>query len=136
MGFERLVIYLTGVDKYVYSDTDSIHCLFDVEELDKGVFKFLDEDKELNDIIDIDDYRLGAWKIESRYKRGKYIRQKCYIELGYEDKLNVVVAGLPKSLSHKINFDNFNSELSVDGKLTFKHTKGGVVLVETTFSIK
>ena len=125
-----------GVDKYVYSDTDSIHCLFDVEEIDKGVFKFLEEDKELNDIIDIDDYRLGAWKIESRYKRGKYIRQKCYIELGYEDKLNVVVAGLPKSLSHKITFDNFNNELSVGGKLTFKHTKGGIVLVETTFSIK
>ena len=123
-------------DKYVYSDTDSIHCLFDVEELEKGVFKFLDKDKELNDIIDIDDYRLGAWKIESRYSRGKYIRQKCYIELGYDDKLNVVIAGLPKSLSHKINFENFNNELSVGGKLTFKHTKGGIVLVETTFSIK
>ena len=123
-------------DKYVYSDTDSIHCLFDVEEVEKGVYKFLEKDKELNDIIDIDDYRLGAWKIESRYQMGKYIRQKCYIELGYDDKLNVVVAGLPKRLAYKVNFDNFNSELSIDGKLTYKHTKGGIVLVETTFSIK
>lgn len=125
-----------GVDRYVYSDTDSIHCLFNVEEIEDGVYKFTDEDKELNDIIDIDDYRLGAWKIESRYLKGKYIRQKCYIELGYDDKLNVVVAGLPKKLAHKVNFNNFNSELSVGGKLTFKHTKGGIVLVETTFSIK
>lgn len=127
-------------DRYVYSDTDSIHCLFEVEEIEKGVYKFKDEDKELNDIIDIDDYRLGAWKIESTYIKGKYIRQKCYIELGFDndnkEKLNVVVAGLPKKLSHKVNFDNFNSDLSVDGKLTFKHTKGGIVLVETTFSIK
>ena len=125
-----------GVDKYIYSDTDSIHCLFDVDEIEDGVFKFKEEDKELNDIIDIDDYRLGAWKIESKYVKGKYIRQKCYIELGYDDKLNVVVAGLPKKLAHKVNFDNFNENLSVGGKLTFKHTKGGIVLVETTFTIK
>ncbi len=129
-----------GVDKYVYSDTDSIHTLFEVDDLGNGSYKFKDEDNELNDIIDIDDYRLGAWKIESTYIRGKYIRQKCYIELGLnennEEKLNVVVAGLPKKLAYKVNFDNFNNELSVGGKLTFKHTKGGIVLVETTFSIK
>lgn len=34
-----------GVDKYVYSDTDSIHCLFENSD-------------ELKDIVDIDDYRL------------------------------------------------------------------------------
>ena len=125
-----------GEDYYIYSDTDSIHCLLDVEEIEDGVFKFTEKDEELNDIIDIDDYRLGAWKIESRYLAGKYIRQKCYIEMGYNDKLNVVIAGLPKKLAHKVNFENFNSDLSVGGKLTFKHTKGGIVLVETTFSIK
>ena len=60
-----------GKDLYVYSDTDSIHCLITDEE-------------ELKDIIDIDDYKLGAWKVESKFKRGKYLRQKCYIELGYD----------------------------------------------------
>lgn len=34
-----------GVDLYVYSDTDSIHCLFDNGD-------------ELKDIIEIDDYKL------------------------------------------------------------------------------
>ena len=125
-----------GEDYYIYSDTDSIHCLLEVDEIEKGVYKLKEKDKELEGLIDIDDYRLGAWKIESKYIKGKYLRQKCYLELGYDDKLNVVVAGLPKSLSHKISFDNFNTDLSVGGKLTFKHTKGGVVLVETTFSIK
>ena len=82
-------------DLYVYSDTDSIHCLFR-------------DDSELKDIIEIDDYRLGAWKLESTFKRAKYIRQKCYIELGEDDKLNVTVAGLPKKLGDVITFDNFN----------------------------
>lgn len=123
-----------GKDLYVYSDTDSIH-LLEVNE------------KELEDIIDIDDYRLGAWKLESKFKKGKYIRQKCYIELGYDDVLNVTVAGLPKKLAPLINFDNFNIGFTTENipdekinetgkKLTFKHVKGGVLLVDTEFSIK
>ena len=116
-------------DLYVYSDTDSIHCLFK-------------DDNELKNIIEIDDYKLGAWKLESRFKRGKYLRQKCYIELGYDDKLNVTVAGLPKKLGKLINFDNFEVGFTTEGmnieekKLTYKHVKGGVMLVNTDFTIK
>ena len=116
-------------DLYVYSDTDSIHCLFP-------------DDSELKDIIDIDDYKLGAWKLESTFIKGKYIRQKCYIELGGNDKLNVTVAGLPKKLGKYITFDNFNKGFTTenidatDKKLTYKHVKGGVMLVETDFTIK
>ena len=123
-----------GKDLYVYSDTDSIH-LLEINE------------KELEDIIDIDDYKLGAWKLESKFKRGKYIRQKCYIELGFDDILNVTVAGLPKKLAPLINFYNFNIGFTTETipdekinetgkKLTFKHVKGGVLLVDTEFSIK
>lgn len=116
-------------DLYVYSDTDSIHCLFD-------------NDDELKDIIDIDDYKLGAWKLESKFIKGKYLRQKCYIELGYDDKLNVTVAGLPKKLGKYITFENFNIGFTTENmnieekKLTFKHVKGGVLLVDTDFTIK
>ena len=116
-------------DYYIYSDTDSIHLLY------------LNED-ELKQFVDIDDYRLGAWKIESRFTRGKYIRQKCYVE-EYDDKLNVTVAGLPKKLGKYINFDNFErglelleSDSEIEHKLTFKHVKGGVLLVDTDFTIK
>ena len=116
-------------DLYVYSDTDSIHCLFE-------------NDEELKNIIEIDDYKLGAWKLESKFKRGKYLRQKCYIELGFDDKMNVTVAGLPKKLGNLITFDNFNIGFTTENintdnkKLTFKHVKGGVLLVDTEFSIK
>ena len=116
-------------DLYVYSDTDSIHCLFP-------------DGKELENIIEIDDYKLGAWKEESKFKRGKYIRQKCYIELGFDEKMNVTVAGLPKKLGNLITFENFNVGFTTENidtdtkKLTYKHVKGGVLLVDTEFSIK
>ena len=118
-----------GTDLYVYSDTDSIHCLFK-------------DDAELKDIIEIDDYRLGAWKLESTFVRGKYLRQKCYIELGYDDKMNVTVAGLPKKLGNLITFENFDLGFTTENmeidekKLTYKHVKGGVMLVNTDFSIR
>lgn len=118
-----------GKDLYVYSDTDSIHCLFD-------------ETEDLSSVLDIDDYRLGAWKLESKFKRGKYLRQKCYIELGYDEKMNVTVAGLPKKLGNLITFDNFEIGFTTENidtenkKLTYKHVKGGVLLVDTDFSIK
>ena len=116
-------------DYYIYSDTDSIHLLNIDEEI-------------LKEFVDIDDYRLGAWKLESTFTRGKYLRQKCYIEEN-EDELNVTVAGLPKSLGKYITFDNFDVGMSIlatdeelDHKLTFKHVKGGVLLVDTDFTIK
>ena len=39
-----------GIDKYIYSDTDSIHTTLSIEELKQ--------------FCDIDDVRLGAWKCE------------------------------------------------------------------------
>lgn len=121
-----------GVDKYVYSDTDSIHCLFSKED-----------EKELKQIIDIDDYILGFWKLESEFKKGKFLRQKCYIEEDYSGNINTTIAGLPKNLGKYINFDNFKigfeikkEDMLKEHKLTFKHVKGGVILVNTDFSIK
>ena len=119
-----------GKDYYIYSDTDSIHMLSLPEE-------------ELRSFVDIDDFILGYWKLESKFKRGKFIRQKCYIEEDYEGKLNVTVAGLPKRLGKYVTFDNFKvgfsllaSDTSIDHKLTYKHVDGGVMLVETDFTIK
>lgn len=115
-------------DYYIYSDTDSIH------------LKYIDPE-ELANIIEIDDYKLGAWKVESEFIRGKYLRQKCYIEESPTGEMNVTVAGLPKKLSKLVNFDNFEEGFTTEGmegekKLTYKHVKGGVLLVETEFTIK
>lgn len=142
-----------GKDYYIYSDTDSIHCLK------------LDEE-ELKQFINIDDFALGAYKVESTFDKARFIRQKCYIELSqitkeqydelldkkasvYEDDgsyylVNSTIAGMPKRLGKYVNLDNFVSGFSIkadddnydEKKLTYKHVKGGVILVPTDFTIK
>ena len=141
-----------GEDFYLYSDTDSVHMLVRNEQEDV---------KELSKIVDIDDYKLGAWKLESRFVRGKYIRAKTYIEEDETGEINTTMAGFPKCLSPIINFDNFvvgftTAGLSIEKleemarkngateaeieklhpKLNYKYVKGGVVLVEDEFTIK
>ena len=120
-----------GKDYYIYSDTDSIHCL-----------KLSDD--ELKQFMQIDDFMLGAYKVESTFERAKFIRQKCYIEIDKEGKVNSTIAGMPKRLGKYVNLDNFESGFSIkaddpdyeDKKLTYKHVKGGVILVPTDFTIK
>ena len=120
-----------GKDYYLYSDTDSIHCLKLSEE-------------ELAQFMRLDDFELGAYKVESTFERAKFIRQKCYIEIGYDGKVNSTIAGMPKRLGKYVNLDNFESGFSIkvddpdyeDKKLTYKHVKGGVILVPTDFTIK
>ena len=120
-----------GFDAVVYADTDSLHCLLSPDDV-----------TELSKTLEIDDYKLGAWKLESTFKKGKYLRQKCYIEQDSDDKINVTVAGLPKRMGKYITFDNFKIGFSTVGmkidtpKLSYKHVDGGVLLVETDFSIK
>ena len=141
-----------GEDYYIYSDTDSIH------------FRVQDEESDIEDlkkILIIDDYKLGAWKPESSFQRGAYIRQKCYIEESYDGKLNVVIAGFPKNLAPLMTFDNFKIGFTTEGltlddmikqahkngasleeisrihhKLRYKRVKGGVILEDTPFTLK
>lgn len=125
-----------GKDLYTYSDTDSIHILLDENEVEN-----------LKQFLDIDDYKIGALKLESKFRRAKYLRQKCYIEDEFDEKINdyklkVTVAGFPKKLSNLINFKNFKVGFTTEGmnikkkKLTYKHVCGGVLLVNTDFTIK
>ena len=126
---------IKGYDAYCYSDTDSIHCLLEPKDLE-----------QLKDKLRIDPYELGAWDMETTWTRGRFLRQKCYIE-EIDGKINATVAGMPKKLSHLITFENFNigfttenftdEEIGEKGrKLKYVHTDGGVVLMPTEFSIK
>lgn len=126
-----------GYDAYVYSDTDSMKILLDKEDLDK-----------LSDVLEIDDYKLGAWAFEEEWQAGKWIRQKCYIEQMMDGSISATVAGLPKRLAPLLNFDNFRigfttAELDPQKvkelggyKLRYKHVDGGVILEDTDFTIK
>lgn len=123
--------------QFIYADTDSLH-------LDSPNF-------ELPEGLDIDPYKLGAWKYESRFsdkgqKEGcgaKYLRQKCYIENSTEDiesdnpdyELKITVAGMPVECYPQVTFDNFKIGASYHGKKTPKTVAGGTVLVDTDFTI-
>lgn len=110
-----------GVDMYCYSDTDSIHTILPIEELVQ--------------FCEIDDVELGKWKHESHFTRAKFIRQKTYLE-EIEGEIQITCAGMPQRCYDQVTWDNFKEGLKVDGKLTFTHVKGGVILKETEFTIK
>lgn len=69
-----------GADRggFIYADTDSIHCNMDFS-LVKGVR--------------VDNYDLGAWKRESEWDYGIFVRQKTYIEHIVKDGDKDVVPG-------------------------------------------
>lgn len=123
--------------QFIYADTDSLH-------LDAPNF-------QLPEGLDIDPYKLGAWKYESRFSDkgqkegcgGKYLRQKCYIENSTEDvtsdnpeyKLKITVAGMPSECYSQVTFDNFNIGASYHGKKMPKTVSGGTVLIDSDFTI-
>lgn len=51
-------------DRFIYADTDSLHL--------KGT--------DFPEGIEIDSYKLGAWKVESQFYKARFLRQKTYIE--------------------------------------------------------
>ena len=50
--------------------------------------------------------------------------------------MNIVCAGMPKTCYPYVTFENFKKGLTVPGKLTYKHLKGGVKLIPIDFTIK
>lgn len=121
-------------DRFLYADTDSIHLIG-------------------NEIpgIPIDDVELGYFKLESTFKRAKYIRAKTYIEEEEKRKeftyggvkyvlvrpyLNIKCAGMPANLKEIVTFDSFEKGLTLTGKLMPKKYVGGVILEDAPFTIK
>lgn len=106
-------------DRFVYCDTDSLHLI----------------GTEVPD-IPIDDSKLGYYKCESIFTNGKYLRPKTYIET-IDGELSVKCCGMNKNIAEtKVTYDNFKEGEVFDGKLQPKIIAGGVVLKETTFTIK
>lgn len=107
-------------ERFIYADTDSIHLI----------------GKEVP-AIEIHDTKLGAWKHEGNFTKAKFIRAKTYMEL-YEgcEKPEVKCAGLPDICKKDVTFENFKKGAKFYGKLAPKTVEGGVILIETEFTIK
>ena len=116
-----------GIDKYIYSDTDSISTTLTIDEVKQ--------------FCEIDDFELGKWAHENTFENAKFIRQKTYLKLIYdekekENKVHITCAGMPKSCYDFVTWENFKEGFTCGGKLMYKHVIGGVKLVETEFTIK
>lgn len=130
-------------DRFIYADTDSLHLT--------GL--------ELPSGIEIDKVKLGAWKHELNFRRARFVRQKTYmeqIELSSKDykklemkekrktevingkrfQWKVTCAGMPEKLHEQVDFSNFHEGSSYEGKLRPVHCVGGVVLMNTDFTIR
>lgn len=132
--------------QFVYADTDSLHCVSD--------------DFAAPDGLDVDKYRLGAWKHEGNFDKAKFLRSKCYMERlivdektfnegrsgnhpylykrmkgGYREQ-KITVAGMPEECYNEVTFDNFRIGARYEGKKTPETVPGGVVLTNIDFTIK
>lgn len=108
-------------DRYLYSDTDSLHL--------RGW--------DMPDGIKIDANELGAWKIERRYDKAKYLRQKTYI---VKDSLTgdiaVTCSGMTESCYKDVTFDNFRAGFKYYNNLKKKRVKGGSIMEKDVFELK
>ena len=111
-----------GQDLFYYSDTDSVHTGLSPEDL--------------KEIVRIHDTELGAFKVENTFKKAKFIKQKCYIEDTNENDINIVCAGMPKTCWPYVEWNTFKAGFKCKGKLAYRHVKGGVILEDTTFTIR
>lgn len=131
-------------DHFLYADTDSNHLDCKIEEA-KG--------------YNIDDKKLGSWKVESEFDRGKFIRAKSYIEekngnynitcagmtkrckkllaksMGEEIELDKITVEEKEFLKVRRTLDDFDYGLEIPSKLTMKQFNGGILLESTTFKL-
>lgn len=108
-------------DSFIYCDTDSIHLATEAVN------------------IDIDSKKIGAWKLETSNNlvvTAKYIGTKAYYQIFKDETNNVKLAGCPDNVKDKIKIEDFKYGSVFSGKLLPKMVKGGVVLIDTEFTIK
>lgn len=138
------------IDRYVYSDTDSLHIL----HLDSVNLEVHDED-------------LGKWSHDGTFKQAKYLRAKTYFTVLYHElkdnklskhktgttnkrefkritfpykrvellKHNVTVAGMPDHMHNQVKLTEFKYGMPYIGKQTPKNIQGGCILVPAKFSL-
>lgn len=103
---------------FAYADTDSLHLL-------------VDDDPQT---LDVDPSRLGAWKRESCWDKGLFVRAKCYTELVNGEHVTHV-AGLPDTVAAQMTFESFTNGAVFSGKLLPERVPGGIVLKDVGYTL-
>lgn len=106
-------------DRFIYADTDSLHLVG--QEVPEG--------------LEVHPTHLGAWKNEGCFEDSKFLRAKTYMET-VDGVTKVTCAGMPDNVKEFVTYDNFESGATFFGKLMPRRYPGGIVLEESTFTIK
>lgn len=125
-------------DNLVYTDTDSVHILFDGDILGTENVK-----QVLGDMID--DVTLGKWAYESEFEKARYVKPKTYIHYNEKDMSSGEVqeyaiksagADLSKSeityngVTDKANLENFRRGATYKTKKALLNEKGQKIICE------
>lgn len=105
-------------DRFIYADTDSLSLI----------------GYEVPDILDVHPTKLGSWAHEGEFTDSKFIRAKTYMKT-VDGVVKVTCAGMPDNVKESVTYYNFHSGATFNGKLMPRRCVGGVVLVDTTFTI-
>lgn len=134
--FYQIKTIQENIERFCYSDTDSLHCIGDPSEF----------------VGEIDSTKYGAYDIEQRWTRARFVRQKTYIEecipagtlcesCRSHCHWNICAAGMTEQQKqyfrehHKL--EDFTDGLKIPGgKLQPKRIPGGVILREVDFTLK
>ena len=108
-------------DRIIYCDTDSVHLV----------------GTEIPEILKdrIDPNKMGYWDFETKFEKGRYLRQKTYGHV-IDGEFKVTCSGMSDEVKKNVTWDNFHIGFSSYGSLRGKQVAGGVVLVDREFSIK
>jgi hypothetical protein len=113
----------SNYDRFIYCDTDSCHLVGTSLPLS----------------IEIDPYKLGAWKEEDCFIRARYLRPKAYvldvIKENGEKKFKVKCSGMTEDIKEQVSFENFYIGLTLEGKKLPRTISGGVVFIDTTYTL-
>ena len=112
-----------GLDNFLYCDTDSVHIKghwSDQEMLERGV--------------EVDDHKLGAWKLESQWDRAKFIKCKTYGERIVGSDCVAQWHSTTAGLSRQIAEEDFAVGHKVQDKRSFA-AQGGTVIVDKWLTI-
>lgn len=107
-------------ETFAYADTDSLHLVGPTTP---------------PETLWVDPVELGAWKHEGNFTKSVYIRAKQYAE-EIDGKLDVHIAGMPRSVASTLTLDDMLTGGQWGGKLIPTRVPGGVVLKDTTFTLK
>ena len=142
-------------DRFIYADTDSCHIegfdlpeAFEIHPTKLGAWKhegtFVDSKyiraktyMETMEEFKNDSLKAYASLLSRNYERinlGTYMLYRDDVIRIHDTK--VTCAGMPDNVKESVTYENFHSGMTFEGKLMPRRYEGGIVLEETTFTIK